>query len=49
MSFTIKPAKGEELVNREELEEKMLSELEDKSSTVGYDSTENEGLDKPLF
>jgi len=36
MSFTLKPAKGEEFVDREELMEEMLSELEDKNSTIGY-------------
>lgn len=36
MSFTLKPAKGEEFVNREELIEEMLSELENKNSTIGY-------------
>ncbi|MDD4498677.1 MAG: ATP-binding protein [Methanosarcinaceae archaeon] len=36
MPFTLKPAKAEEFVNREELLEEMLSELSDSDSTVGY-------------
>jgi AAA+ ATPase superfamily predicted ATPase len=36
MPFTLKPAKGEEFVNREELMKEILSELENKNSTVGY-------------
>ncbi len=36
MPFTLKPAKGDEFVNRDELLTEMLSELADPDSTVGY-------------
>ena len=36
MRFTLRPVKGKEFVNRTGLIEEMISELEDRKSTVGY-------------
>ncbi len=36
MSYTLQPAQGDSFVNREDLLDEILSDLEDRNSTIGY-------------